>query len=113
MAIFLRQDEIRFHDHPKFKGVKIAKLAGKAQGADIGVSILVISPGIEIPVHTHDESLDSIYCIEGRGEVYRNGQWAPFGQGDYCLVPAKEEHGVRCGSRQPMRLFIVHSPPLF
>ncbi len=113
MAIFFKADEILFEPHPKFEGVKIAKLAGKEQGSVIGVSILSIQPGVEIPVHIHDDNADSIYCLEGSGEIYCGGHWKPFGKGDYCLVPPKEEHGVKSEMGQELKLFIVHSPPLF
>ncbi len=113
MAIFFRADNIHFEPHPKFDGVKLAKLAGKRQGSIIGVSILSIAPGVEIPVHTHDDSVDSIYCLKGSGEIYFDGAWQPIGSGDYCLVFPKEEHGVKCASGQELKLFIVHSPPLF
>ena len=113
MAIFVQNNAVVFKPHPKFNGVSIAKLAGKDQGASLGVSILLLEPGIEIPVHTHDESVDSIYCLEGQGEIFVSGLWQPLGPGDYCLVPAKEEHGVRNGKDGKLKLFIVHSPPLF
>ncbi len=113
MAIFIKQDAVTFEPHPKFNGVSIAKLAGKDQGATLGVSLLVLDPGVEIPIHTHDESVDSIYCLEGEGEIYQSGSWQPLGAGDYCLVPAGEEHGVRSSQNGKLKLFIVHSPPLF
>ena len=113
MAIFFRKEEMGFEDHPKFKGVRIAKLVTKAEGQTIGVSMLQIGKGVEIPVHVHDESLDSIYCKGGAGEIFRDGGWHPLSEGDYCLVPAGQEHGVRAGSDRPLELFVVHSPPLF
>ncbi len=113
MAILIRKKDIKFQPHPKFKGVSIAMLAGEAENLGVGVSILELSQGVEIPVHTHDESLDSIYCLAGEGKIYHQGNWKPFGQGDYCLVPPGQEHGVKSGDQGKMRLFIVHSPPLF
>ncbi len=113
MAIFYSRKSMEFEDHPLFKGVQIAKLAGKKDSMPVGSSMLWISPGVEIPVHTHDESVDSIYCIRGEGEIFRDGAWNPLAAGDYCLVPAGEEHGVRNTSAEVMELFIIHSPPLF
>ncbi len=113
MAIFYERDGITFSDHPLFKGVKIAKLAGSNDGSPIGSSILRIERGIEIPVHTHEKSIDSIYCLNGSGEVFIDGSWRPLSEGDYCFVPPAEEHGVRNISEQQLELFIVHCPPLF
>ncbi len=113
MAIFINHEEIIFQDHPMFQGVKIAKLAGKQDGSPIGVSLLRIGQGVEIPVHTHESSVDSVYCTRGSGEMFHDGSWSRIEKGGYCLVPAGEEHGVRNTGDQSMELFIVHCPPLF
>ena len=113
MAHVIMHDAVVFEDHPLFEKVKIAKLAGSAQNSPVGVSILELEPGAEIPVHTHDENADSIYVLEGNAQVYGNGEWFAVSAGDYCLVPKGEEHGVRNGTGGTLRLFIVHAPPLF
>jgi len=113
MAFFYPSQEIAFEDHPLFDGVRIAKLVGKKDNMPLGSSILRIEPGVEIPVHVHDESVDSIYCLEGKGRIFRDGQWKGLKGGDYCLVPAREQHGVRNDSGDILELFVVHCPPLF
>ena len=113
MARFLPYDSIIFKAHPVFERVKIAKLAGKSQNAPIGTCILELEPGTEIPVHTHEESVDSIYVLWGQAEIFTDGKWTEAGPGDYCLVYPSEEHGVRNTGTGSLRLFIVHSPPLF
>ncbi len=113
MVKFYNSNDIKFEDHPKFTGVKIAKLVGKKDGSPIGVSILNIEPSIEIPIHTHEESIDSIYCLEGQGLIYNGTSWVDLNQGDYCFVPQKEEHGVKNIGQSALKLFIVHSPALF
>ncbi len=113
MAVFYSRNEIIFEGHPLFQGVEIAKLAGKKDLVPVGSSILRIRGGVEIPVHVHENSIDSIYCISGEGEIFVDGRWSSLSTGDYCLVPAGEEHGVRNPSRGILELFIIHSPPLF
>lgn len=113
MAHFLRKNSYDFKDHPMFQQVRIAKLAGKDQNSPVGVSMLKIEPGTEIPVHIHEESMDSIYIMAGSAEIFTDGRWKPVSMGDYCLVPAGEEHGVRNNGDDILQLFIVHSPPLF
>ncbi len=113
MIKFYNADEIKFEDHPKFKGVKIAKLVGKADNSPIGVSILHIEPSVEIPIHIHEESVDSIYCLDGCGVIYDGNSWRDLKPGDYCFVPKNEEHGVKNSGSEILKLFIVHSPALF
>lgn len=113
MAYFLKNNSYTFKDHPMFHGVSIAKLAGKDQKSPAGVSMLQIEPETEIPVHVHEDSIDSIYVMAGSAEIFTSGRWVPASPGDYCLVPAGEEHGVRNNGNEILQLFIVHSPPLF
>ncbi len=113
MAFFYRQEEIKFSDHPKFKGVKWALLIDSQKSPQAGVSMLLIEPKIEIPIHTHETQIDSIYVLEGEGEAYVNGKWEKIKAGDYIFVPPKEEHGVKNTGEGPLKLFIVHSPSLF
>ena len=113
MAHFLGKDSYTFEDHPLFEKVRIAKLAGNAQNSPVGVSMLEFESGAQVPVHVHDDSIDSIYVMSGSAEIFADGKWRPVNAGDYCLVPAGEEHGVKNTGQEPLRLFIVHSPPLF
>ncbi len=113
MAHFLKSDAYSFEPHPMFDGVKIAKLAGKEQNSPAGISMLRIEPGVEIPVHTHDESMDSIFVMSGEGEIFADGNWNSVTEGDYCLAPAGEEHGVKNTGSEVLQLFICHAPPLF
>ena len=102
-----------FKDHPKFSGVRIAIQISSQENAAVGVSQLLIQPGVEIPAHTHDTQVDSIYVVSGEGEVYLNGSWHPVAADDYIFAPAGAEHGVRNSGDQVLKLFIHHSPPLF
>jgi quercetin dioxygenase-like cupin family protein len=101
-----------YTDHPRFAGVKLAVLVdGKLSNA-VSVSLLEISPDVEIPVHTHDPQLDSIFVLSGQGEAYINGVWQAIQAGDYIFAPSKAEHGIRNTGRDLLRLFVHHSPPL-
>ncbi len=113
MVYFKRAEEISFEDHPKYQGVRIAILIRAVDGQGVSVSVLEIAPGVEVPIHTHPEQIDSIYIISGRGLAYLNGKWREVGQGDHILAPKGEEHGLKNEGDSPMRLFVVHSPPLF
>ena len=113
MADFHKSASQHMEKHPKFEGVGICRLAGSYSGAPVGISILEIDPGVEIPVHTHDESIDAIFVLKGTGEAFVNGSWQEISKGDFIMVPAGEEHGVRSRSAAPLRLYIVHQPPLF
>ncbi|WP_457571274.1 cupin domain-containing protein [Desulfovulcanus sp.] len=113
MAKFLKREEITFEDHPKFKNVKIAKLVSSQDTDTVSVCILDISPDTEIPIHTHDPNIDSIYVLEGEGEIFIGDSWQKIGVGDYIFVPAQEKHGVKNTGETILKLFVIHSPPFF
>ncbi len=113
MSIFYKNEQIAFEPHPRFQDVSIAKLVTKDRGQAIGVSILEIDAGVEIPIHTHEQELDSIFVISGKGQAFIDGVWQEIKEGDYILIPATIEHGVRNISHQVLKLFIVHSPAIF
>jgi quercetin dioxygenase-like cupin family protein len=111
-STFYPQDRIVYSDHPRFASVQIAILVSNKEGEPVGVSLLDIAPGAEIPIHTHDPQVDSIFVVSGRGEAYVNGEWRTIGAGDYIFVPAREEHGIRNTGATSLQLFIHHSPAI-
>ncbi|AEH44869.1 Cupin 2 conserved barrel domain protein [Thermodesulfatator indicus DSM 15286] len=113
MIYFFPGKEVKFENHPKFSGVKWFPMIDKNKTDRVSVCYLLIEPGVEIPVHIHDPEIDSILVLEGEAEIYMNGGWHKVEAGDYLFVPAKEEHGVKNIGKTPLKLFIVHSPPLY
>ncbi|MEW6326728.1 MAG: cupin domain-containing protein [Thermodesulfobacteriota bacterium] len=109
---FYPHAEISFVDHPKYARVKIAALVTSKDTGSISVCLLEIAPKTEIPVHTHDPQVDSIFVMAGQGEAYVNGSWQKIATGDYIFVPALDEHGVRNTGDAYLKLFVHHSPPL-
>ena len=113
MALFYTSSKIAFEDHPKFGGVKLAKLVTGKDTESISICILELARDTLIPIHTHDPNVDSIYILEGSGDAYINGKWQKVSRGDYIFVNANEEHGIRSSKEGTLKLFVVHSPPLF
>lgn len=111
-ALLSKRPEITFSDHPRFAGVRIAVLVNSKLSKAVSVSLLEIAPGVEIPVHTHDPQLDSIFILSGQGEAYIDGLWRAVESGDHVFAPSGAEHGVRNTGNDVLKLFIHHSPPL-
>ncbi len=60
------------------------------------MNYVVLEPGEENVPHTHDESEDTIFCLEGRGTVsdLTNDARLEFEAGQVIHVPAGVEHAV-------------------
>ncbi len=111
-CFFFPPQEQHFTDHPVYEGVQVARLVGRDAGMPVGVLLLKLEPGVEIPVHTHEDNLDSIYVAAGRAALFTDGAWQEAGPGTCLLAPAGEEHGVRNAGREPLLLLVHHSPAL-
>jgi quercetin dioxygenase-like cupin family protein len=111
-SIFCPQGQVVFSDHPRFANVSLAVLVSSRDTGAVSVSMLAIAPAAEVPVHTHDPQVDSIYVVAGGGEILINGRWQQVTDGDYIFVPECEKHGVRNTGPTSLRLLVHHSPPL-
>ena len=109
---FFNNRELVFSDHPRFANVKIATLITGKETDTVSVCMLDIAPDTEIPIHTHDPQIDSIFVVDGRGKAFVNGNWRDIEAGDYIFVPVSDEHGIRNNGTGSLKLFVHHSPPL-
>ena len=107
----VNQEKMLFNPHPKFSGVQMAIFVNGEESVEASVCMLKIEANTEIPIHTHDPQVDSIFIVAGQGEAYVNGSWQPIAAGDYLFVPATDEHGIRT-TESTLTLFVHHSPPL-
>lgn len=113
MAFKINLEEIEMKPHPKFEGVKIGFVVTKEKHPELSITLLEILPGVEIPIHTHEKEVDTIFILEGEAEVFLNHVWQKVKKGDIIVVPSKETHGVRVIGEVPLRCYIVHAPALW
>ena len=106
---FFPQKEMIFTRHPVYDNVSAAMFITGEESRAACVCMIEIAPGSEVPVHTHEAEVDSIFVVQGRGEAYVNGDWRPIEPGDYLYVPAQGEHGTRNTGTAPLRLFVHRS----
>ena len=107
-----RSKEMTFTPHPRSPNVRMATyITGKDTEA-VSVCVLDIPPNEGFPIHRHDQQVDSILVISGKGEAYVNGRWEPVEGGDYIFVPKDDEHGLKNTGDGSLKIFVHHSPPL-
>jgi mannose-6-phosphate isomerase-like protein (cupin superfamily) len=64
-----------------------------------------------LPLHSHPDSEEVIFVLEGEGEAWVDGEVAPFKQGDAVLFPVGSRHMVRNTGSTPLRTCSIYSPP--
>jgi quercetin dioxygenase-like cupin family protein len=113
MALKINLKEVNMQAHPKFEGVKIGYVSTKERHPELSIVILEIIPGIQIPTHTHEREIDSIFVLEGEGEIFLNNEWTNIKAGDIIVVGTNELHGVKSTGDIPLKAYIVHAPALW
>jgi mannose-6-phosphate isomerase-like protein (cupin superfamily) len=80
-----------------------------AEGADLRVTILTLASGQCIPWHSHSETADSFFCMEGPMVVEAHAPAASFvlNPGERCTVGPKRPHYVHGQNNEPCKFMIV------
>lgn len=111
MALKINLNEVQFEPHPKFNGVNVGYVVTKERHPELSIIILELASGVEIPTHTHEKEIDSIFIIEGEGEMYINDSWQPVKKGDIIVIGSKELHGLK--AKTPLKSYVIHAPALW
>jgi mannose-6-phosphate isomerase-like protein (cupin superfamily) len=88
-AKVLQAAAVKWAPHPKFKGVDIAYLLSrKEDGIDMTCALLHWNVGAEIPKHTHEDSDDILYIIQGKATIWiENVGDVPVSAGSFVRIP--------------------------
>lgn len=111
MALKINLNEVQMKPHPKFEGVKVGYVVTKENHPELSIIILELASGVEIPLHTHEKEVDSIFIIEGEGEMYMADSWQKVKKGDIIAIANKELHGLK--AKKPLKCYVVHAPALW
>ena len=106
MTIVRRANQIL---EPRGPGVNRLVMTGESTGATmISVSDLTIDPGSEIAYHTHPNTEECMYLVEGELIAVLDGKRFRFSQGD-CMVAAQGKgHGFINESGRPARMITMY-----
>ncbi|MGB9710225.1 MAG: cupin domain-containing protein [Thermodesulfovibrio sp.] len=111
MALKINLSEVQMNPHPKFNGVKVGYVVTKDKHPELSIIILELDSGVEIPLHTHEKEVDSIFIIEGEGQMYINNAWQAVRKDDIIAIGSKELHGLK--AKTPLTCYVVHAPGLW
>jgi quercetin dioxygenase-like cupin family protein len=90
-------------------GYVIAGREMVAEGADLRVSILTLASGQCIPWHSHSETADSFFCMEGPMVVETRvpAAFLVLNPGERCTIGPKRPHYVHGQNDGPCKFMIV------
>jgi mannose-6-phosphate isomerase-like protein (cupin superfamily) len=90
--------------------IRFARLAdeGVLSGACNFIDYAVLPPGASIGRHRHGLDEEEIYLVlQGRGEMWRDGESFAVRAGDLVRNPPGGAHGLRNVGDAPLHLFVV------
>jgi len=85
-------------------------LFGSAAGKEAQVSLVELSPGAELPRHTHGASAELLYVLEGTGEVKVGSEGINYGPEQAFHLPDGQVHSVKATGSEPTVLLQVIAP---
>jgi mannose-6-phosphate isomerase-like protein (cupin superfamily) len=80
-----------------------------AEGADLRVNILTLTWAQCIPWHSHSETADTFFCMEGSLTVEVRAPAASFvlKPGERCTIGPRRPHHVHGNNYEPCKFMIV------
>ena len=63
-----------------------------------------------VPLHAHDDNVDSFFVLEGEAEFTVGGTTFLAGPRSYVAAPAGVQHGFRNAGQGDLHLLNIHAP---
>ncbi len=99
----------KIFDDEVVKGVKARVIIGKNEKANnFCMRVFEISEGGYTPKHSHSWEHE-IFVHEGKGVIFKDGNWEDIESGSYVFIPGEEEHQLKNTSKSPL-IFICVIP---
>lgn len=86
--------------HPKFPGVTMKKLIGRADTEGGFTTLMVrVEPGKAMLPHAHPDNAEQHLVVDGDGTMLLDGQEHAYTPGALVVIPKGIEHSVVAGPR--------------
>ena len=78
--------------------------------SDKNQSAFIIWINKEVKLHKHLTHSESIYILEGEGNMKIGDKTMRVIKGDYYFIPENTTHGVKVSSLKPMKVLSIQAP---
>ncbi|WP_456410216.1 cupin domain-containing protein [Oceanithermus sp.] len=100
----IHEDEVEY----RFDGVSGPKYLLRGPRSDFGMVVLM--PGEDFPTHYHREVEENFFTLEGKVDIYINGEKFTLRPGELCHVPPKHPHYLINRGDTPWKAIFVKAP---
>jgi len=102
--VFTCSDNIKFgasfSKHPDHEGVFVKHFFGKDSNDALNNMEVRIVPDFQVSPHSHDNSTEYFYVVEGEVEFGDGAEWLTVQKGDAFKAPQGMVHAIRNSGRQ-------------
>lgn len=113
MKVVKLEDILNTDQHIKEDNWESRRLVLKKDGMGYSVHDTIIKAGTETHIW-YQNHLESVYCIEGEGEVetVADGKVWPIKANEIYVLDKNDEHYLRAYEGSDMRMVCVFNPPI-
>ena len=107
-------DDLPFYTPPGHSKTRNRRLLGPGSSGSNRIEVVLgeIEYGGQADPHTHSESEQAFFVLEGRAHLEIEGESQTVGPGDFIYLPPGILHRVETMEGPPLRLLILYTPPL-
>lgn len=69
-------------------------------------------PGCVIDTHVHENAMEMMLCISGKGRAMVNGEWFDLVPDSMIVADKNDEHSIVNNGDEMLRILCVFSPPI-
>jgi len=91
--------------------IKFLLMPPDAPVKNVTLEIGIFKPGEELKPHTHAESEEIYYVIEGKGHLRVGKEEFDLSEGMGVVVPSGQEHFLKNNGKETMHIAFITSPP--
>jgi len=110
--IIVREEEIEGQkkDPPRVSKLLISEHTVGATKISMGTNVTEV--GSRIPFHTHTDSEEAMFVLQGRGKLYAEGEEYDLYPGTAIYSPLGVEHEIVNVGSEPFKIVWAYAPPL-
>ena len=97
-------------DPPRVSKILISEHTVGATRISMGTNVTEVNS--RIPLHTHKESEEAMFVIQGRGILKAEGREYEVGPGTAIFSPLGVEHEIVNVGEGPLKIVWAYAPPL-
>ena len=110
--IIVREEEIEGEKRqpPRVSKILISEHTVGATKISMGTNVTEV--GSRIPLHTHTDSEEAMFVIQGRGKLVADGKEYDLYPGTAIYSPLGVEHEIINAGTEPFKIVWAYAPPL-